>query len=128
MENGRDNEGRISAVNRAYSMELNEITNSHRTYSESEINEYAQVDPTTQSWEVSRENVEIQKVIGNGSFGRVAKGIAWNLPAEKGTTTVAVKMLKGTSFSHYLRCFVVFILLESFWLKSTLPRELVSLI
>ena len=94
MENGRDNEGRISAVNRAYSMELNEITNSHRTYSE--INEYAPVDPTTQSWEVSRENVTIQKVIGNGSFGWVAKGIAWNLPSEKGTTTVAVKMLKGT--------------------------------
>ena len=84
-------------------MELNEITDSHGTYSE--INEYAPLNPATRSWEVSRENVTIEKVIGKGSFGQVAQGTARNLPLEKGTKTVAVKMLKGI---------VVFVLLENF--------------
>ena len=93
MGDGRDNEGSINAVNCAHYMELNEITDSHGTYSE--INEYAPLNLATRSWEVSRENVTIQKVIGKGSFGQVAQGTAWNLPLEKGTTIVAVKMLKG---------------------------------
>ena len=93
MEDGRDNESSINAVNRAHYMELNEITDSHGTYSE--INEYAPLDPTTRSWEVSRQNVTIEKVIGKGSFGKTAQGTARNLPLEKRTTTVTVKMLKG---------------------------------
>ncbi|XP_074634419.1 uncharacterized protein LOC141892971 isoform X2 [Acropora palmata] len=92
MEDRRKNEGSITAVNFAHYMELTEITNSHGTYSE--ITEYAQLDPTTRSWEVSRENLKIQKVIGKGSFGQVAQGTARNLPLEKGTVTVAIKMLK----------------------------------
>ena len=91
MEDGRDNEGSINAVHRSNYMELNEITNSHGTYSE--VNEYAPLNLATRSWEISREDVTIQKVIGKGSFGQVAQGTAWNLPLEKGTTTVAVKML-----------------------------------
>ena len=87
------NEGSIDAVNRSNYMELYEITDSRGTYSE--ISEYAPVNPGTLSWEVSRENVTIEKVIGNGAFGQVAQGTAQNLPLEKGTTTVAVKMLKG---------------------------------
>ena len=93
MEDRRNNEGSINAVNFAHYMELNEITDSHGTYSE--ITEYAPLDPTTRSWEVSRENLTIQKVIGKGSFGQVAQGTARNLPLEKGTVTVAIKMLKG---------------------------------
>ena len=81
-------------------MELNEITDSHGTYSE--INEYAPLNLATRSWEVSRENVTIEKVIGKGSFGQVAQGTARNLPLEKGTTTVAVKMLKGILVSMLL--------------------------
>ncbi|XP_067057024.1 fibroblast growth factor receptor 3-like isoform X1 [Acropora muricata] len=92
MEDGRDEEGSVNAVNSAHYMELNEITDSHGTYSE--ITEYAPINPATRSWEVSRENVTIEKVIGNGAFGQVAQGTAKNLPLEKGTTTVAVKMLK----------------------------------
>jgi len=92
MEDRRKNEGSITAVNFAHYMELTEITNSHGTYSE--ITECAPLDPTTRSWEVSRENLKIQKVIGKGSFGQVAQGTARNLPLEKGTVTVAIKMLK----------------------------------
>ena len=103
MEDGRDEEGSINAVNSAHYMELNEITDSHGTYSE--ITEYAPINPATRSWEVSRENVTIEKVVGKGAFGQVAQGTAWNLPLEKGTTTVAVKMLKGILVSMYLRNF-----------------------
>ena len=93
MEDGMANKGSIDAVNRSNYMELYEITASHGTYSE--ITEYAPLNPATRSWEVSRENVTIEKVIGKGAFGQVAQGTAQNLPLEKGTTTVAVKMLKG---------------------------------
>ncbi|XP_044180575.1 fibroblast growth factor receptor 3-like isoform X2 [Acropora millepora] len=92
MEDGRDNEDSINAVNRSNYMVLYEITDSHGTYSE--INEYAPLNPATRSWEVSRENVTIEKLIGKGSFGKVAQGTAWNLSLERETTTVAVKMLK----------------------------------
>ncbi|XP_067031032.1 proto-oncogene tyrosine-protein kinase receptor Ret-like [Acropora muricata] len=93
MEDERDNEDSINAaVNRSNYMVLYENTDSHETYSE--INEYGPLDPATRSWEVSRENVTIEKVIGKGSFGKVAQGTAWNLPLERETTTVAVKMLK----------------------------------
>ncbi|XP_044170110.1 tyrosine kinase receptor Cad96Ca-like [Acropora millepora] len=95
MEDGRGEEGSVNAVNSAHYMELNEITDSHGTYSE--ITEYAPINPATRSWEVSRENVTIEKVIGNGAFGQVAQGTAKNLPLEKGTTTVAVKMLKESA-------------------------------
>ncbi|XP_044180195.1 fibroblast growth factor receptor 3-like isoform X2 [Acropora millepora] len=92
MEDGMANEGSIDAVNSSNYTELYEITASHGTYSE--ISEYAPLNPATRSWEVSRENVTIEKVIGKGAFGQVAQGTAQNLPLEKGTTTVAVKMLK----------------------------------
>ncbi|XP_074634445.1 proto-oncogene tyrosine-protein kinase receptor Ret-like [Acropora palmata] len=92
MEDGRDDEDSINAVNRSNNLELYEITDSHGTYSE--ITEYAPLNPATLSWKVSRENVTIEKVIGKGSFGQVAQGTACNLPLEKETTTVAVKMLK----------------------------------
>ena len=113
MEDGRDDEDSINAVNRSNNMELYEITDSHGTYSE--ITEYAPLNPATLSWEVSRENVTIEKVIGKGSFGQVAQGTACNLPLEKETITVAVKMLKGILVSILQR--------ESF-LKSTWLRVL----
>ena len=89
VEDERDNEGCINAVDH----ESEIITDSEGIYSE--INEYAPLDPATRSWEVSRENVTIEKVIGKGSFGQVAQGTAWNLPFDKRTATVAVKMVKG---------------------------------
>ena len=60
-----------------------------------ERNEYAPLHPATRSWEVSRETVVIEKVIGQGAFGQVAQGKASELQGREGTITVAVKMLKG---------------------------------
>ena len=51
--------------------------------------------PSTRSWEVARNQVNIEEIIGTGSFGQVAKGTAMNLWGRK-KTTVAVKMLKGS--------------------------------
>lgn len=65
----------------------------------SEINEYAPLHPGTRSWEVPRESIIIEKIIGKGAFGQVAQGEASQLRGRDGTITVAIKMLKGTTCS-----------------------------
>ena len=66
----------------------------------SEISEYAPLHSGTRSWEVSRENVVVEKVIGQGAFGQVARGKASELRGRKETITVAIKMLKGNTLIH----------------------------
>ena len=56
--------------------------------------DYAPLHPRTRSWEVSRQDVIIEKIIGKGAFGQVAKGTATGLRGMPGDITVAVKMLK----------------------------------
>ena len=84
-------------------MDLNEVrplndpaTDPERSYLE--INEYAPLHPGTCSWEVERENVTFEKIIGKVAFGQVAQGKASNLRVRKETITVAMKMLKGALF------------------------------
>ena len=83
-------------------MELREVPNSQGRMDEtspySEIHEYAPLHPYTRSWEVSRQSVVIDKMIGQGSFGEVAQGRASQLPWMEGTVTVAIKMLKGAIY------------------------------
>ena len=57
--------------------------------------EYAPLDMRTRSWEVQRNDVKVEKIIGKGAFGQVAKGTAKNLPLRSGATSVAIKMVKG---------------------------------
>ena len=59
--------------------------------------EYAPLHPSTRSWEIEKQHVTIEKIIGKGAFGQVAKGTATGLRGRPGKTTVAVKMLKGKS-------------------------------
>jgi len=59
--------------------------------------EYAPLNPRTRSWEVARDHVTIEKIIGKGAFGQVAKGTAIDLPGRPGKTTVAIKMLKSNA-------------------------------
>ena len=40
--------------------------------------------------------MSVEKIIGEGAFGQVAKGTAEQLRGRPGTTTVAIKMLKST--------------------------------
>ena len=57
--------------------------------------DYAPLHPSTRSWEIPRNSITIEKVIGKGAFGQVAKGTAIDLWGNPGNTPVAVKMLKG---------------------------------
>lgn len=61
------------------------------------VSEYMSLNPATKfkNWEVSREHVQISKVIGKGAFSQVAKATVLNISGIKGKKTVAVKMLKG---------------------------------
>ena len=53
------------------------------------------LNPGTRSWEVERENVNIEHGIGDGAFGLVARGTATNLPGINGRMTVTIKRLEG---------------------------------
>ena len=64
--------------------------------------EYVPLDMRTRSWEVDRNDVKVERIIGKGAFGQVAKGSAKNLPLRSGATTVAIKMVNGKFFiSNY---------------------------
>ena len=81
---------------RAECMDLTDIrTDKNKTQSTNQGADYAVLHPSTRSWEVERDHVTIEKIIGKGAFGRVAKGTAVELRGRPGTTTVAIKMLKG---------------------------------
>ena len=69
--------------------------------------EYAPLDVRTRSWEVGRNDVKVEKIIGKGAFGQVAKGTGKNLPFRSGTTNVAIKMVKG-EFLFFLISFCSF--------------------
>ena len=81
--------------------------------------EYAPLDMRTRSWEVGRNDVEVEKIIGKGAFGQVAKGTAKNLPFRPGATSVAIKMVKGKVYCFSLFPFVlVQMMLTSNWRTS----------
>ena len=44
--------------------------------------DYAPLHPSTRSWEVEKQHVTIEKIIGKGAFGQVAKGTAPGLRVE----------------------------------------------
>ena len=69
------------------------------TTNTSPVNQYALSYSPTLSWEIPREHVSIEKIIGKGAFGQVAKGTATGLRGRPQKTLVAVKMLKGTNFN-----------------------------
>ena len=58
---------------------------------------YAPLHPSTRPWEVPRQHVTVEKIIGKGAFSQVAKGIAINLRGRPGKTQVAIKKLKGVN-------------------------------
>lgn len=69
----------------------------NKTQSVDQAPDYAALHPSTRSWEVERGYVTIEKIIGKGAFGQVAKGTAIELRGRPGTTTVAIKMLKSNA-------------------------------
>ncbi|XP_078379847.1 uncharacterized protein LOC144662793 [Oculina patagonica] len=75
----------------AQSIETNEVTST--TYEIPNSSDYMPLHPSTRSWEIRREQVNIIKNIGNGAFSQVAKATAKNFHGNQ-DVTVAVKMLK----------------------------------
>lgn len=76
-------------------MDLKEVSRDKRkAQSAAQGADYAPLHPLTLSWEVPRHNVTVEKIIGKGAFGQVAKGTAVGLRGRPETTTVAIKMLK----------------------------------
>ena len=65
------------------------------TYATAVGADYMPPHPSTRSWEVSREQVNIMKVIGKGAFSQVVQATVRNPCDSQETITVAVKMLKG---------------------------------
>ena len=65
------------------------------TYASTASADYMPLLPSTRSWEISRKQVNIVKVIGKGAFSQVAKATVNNMRGSQDNLTVAVKMLKG---------------------------------
>ncbi|PFX19654.1 Proto-oncogene tyrosine-protein kinase receptor Ret [Stylophora pistillata] len=79
-------------------MDLKEIpTDKRKTQTADQATDYTALQPSTRFWEVERDHVTIEKIIGKGAFGQVAKGTAVELRGRPGTTTVAIKMLKSNA-------------------------------
>ena len=96
---------------RAEYMDLKEIRTERSTEEQRahRVADYTPLHPSTRSWEVPRDRVSVEKIIGKGAFGQVAKGTAEQLRGRPGTTTVAIKMLKSMIF-HIVK--IVYILLK----------------
>ncbi|XP_078379837.1 uncharacterized protein LOC144662788 isoform X3 [Oculina patagonica] len=75
----------------AQSIETSEVTST--TYEIPNSSDYMPLHPSTRSWEIRREQVNIIKNIGKGAFSQVAKATARNIHGNQ-DVTVAVKMLK----------------------------------
>ena len=91
-------EGAIeSSITRPTCVNLQEVT-LHAKMDSPPHNEYAPLDLRTRSWEVAREDVIVETIIGKGAFGQVAKGTAKNLSFRSGRGNVAIKMLKGVYY------------------------------
>ncbi|PFX24015.1 Proto-oncogene tyrosine-protein kinase receptor Ret [Stylophora pistillata] len=75
-------------------MDLKESsTDGSQTQISDQVADYAPLHPSTRSWEVSRDHVTIEKIVGKGAFGQVAKGTAKKLRGRPRTTKIAIKML-----------------------------------
>ena len=89
-----------------------------------QVADYTPLHPSTRSWEAPRDRVSVEKIIGRGAFGQVAKGTAEKLRGRPGRTTVAIKMLKSRIF-HIVKIVYIqlkFSCLRYWFLPSMLSR------
>ena len=94
---------------RSQYMPLDEARRSHDVPVASSANtsqvseQFEPLHPATLSWEIPRHHVTIEKIIGKGAFGQVAKGTTMGLRGKPQKTLVAVKTLKGGNYIHVIR-------------------------
>ena len=61
-----------------------------------------------ENWEISRENIRILTIVGEGSFGQVAKGLLIHKTMEnEQTEVVAIKMVKGQMIIYSTIIFLI---------------------
>ncbi|XP_068685602.1 tyrosine kinase receptor Cad96Ca-like [Montipora foliosa] len=78
-----------------HSVEMGSVENQQPTPpNDLQEGQYEPVNPSTHSWEIPRHHVTIEKIIGEGAFGQVAKATADGLRGMPQKIIVAVKMLK----------------------------------
>ena len=75
--------------------------------------DYMSLHPSTRSWELRREQIDIIKNIGKGAFSQVAKATVKNVNDQE-VITVAVKMLKG--YENYILSLLLKFILYGFGL------------
>ena len=66
------------------------------------VTEYTSIYSSPCCWEIPTELVTLEKVVGEGAFGQVAKATVIGLQGKPTKTLVAVKMLKGIKYFKYL--------------------------
>ena len=62
------------------------------------VTEYTSTYSSLRCWEIPTEHVTLEKVVGKGAFGQVAKATVIGLQGKPTKTLVAVKMLKGIKY------------------------------
>ena len=100
LEQSRPDSSKFTQPRAEYMDLIEASTDNNKAQSAGQAADYAPLRPSTRSWEVARDHVTIEKIIGIGAFGQVAKGTAVELRGRPGTTTVAIKMLKCRSSLH----------------------------
>ncbi len=76
-------------------------TMENTSQSATQTSQYETLHLSTSSWEVPGNHVTIEKIIGKGAFGQVAKGTVIGLRERPEKTKVAIKMLKGVKYFYY---------------------------
>ena len=93
---GVSRQSQYTSLNQASRLQnVSEDRGSNVSSNASQSSQYAPLHPSTRSWEVPRQQVTLEKIIGKGAFGQVAKGTTINLRGQSGKTLVAIKKLKG---------------------------------
>ena len=110
---GRQNSSKSSLQSQYTSLEqasrlqnASEVRGSNVSTNTAQSSQYAPLHPSTRSWEVPRQHVTVEKIIGKGAFSQVAKGTAINLRGRPGKTLLAIKMLKGVKCLKILKTIV----------------------
>ena len=70
------------------------------------VSEYASLNSSTSNWEIPTEHVTIEKIVGKGAFGQVAKATVIGLHGRLKKTLVSVKMLKGIKYFKWVLAFL----------------------
>ncbi len=90
------------ALNEAsFSQDVTKDTRQNTSPSAAQTSQYEPLLLSPSSWEVPGNQVTIEKIIGKGAFGQVAKGTLIGLQGRPDKAKVAIKMLKGVKYFYY---------------------------